>query len=864
MLTNINEINELDSNDSLLTAYHMPRPRINKILEKATRCQLVYVIAGAGYGKTQAVRHYIERQANTIFRWVQLTENDNVGSRYWENLAHSISYDNPELAEKLRELGFPETAVRFRQFASTLRAAEHRSLKTFLVLDDFHTIHSEQALAFTERCAYLYIPGACMIVISRKEPEINVVSLFSKGQVAVVTEDELRFTDDEILEFLKRREIPFPAKSLPQLAETTQGWALAIQLLALTLKKSYSNLDFALDTMKSNIFKLMEAEAFDGFPEEIKKTMVKLSLVSNLPMAAIQKFVAETPFFQDVPELASFAWLDTLTGEYRVHPLYWEFLQGRQSMLTDDEIQDTYRRAADWCSENNFQLDAMHYLAKLRDFGQMVQKFLSFPFKLPHDTCEYFLGILENLGLENEGGDDIEVLLLRYLFMPLLLTGLGRYGEAEKLNFEVIREWEHSDLPASVNLIYTAYSNLIYINIHTCTATHEYHFAEYIQKATDHFKKSKLPPVKISGSFAVADVRSFICLVGEGADAAEIDHFQKTVNRAVACVTETDNFRYYGYDDLLACELAFFRNRIEDAKTHAHRAIFKAREKGQYNVEMMAAGYLLRFAVYEGDTSLAREVLKQMETHLDNHNFWNRQLLFDLFTGFFYAQIDLPRAESSRLFMDERESPGEVHIPSRELIVCVKNYISSKKYNQALVALYNSYPREPGERFLLGELTLWLLTAAVRIKTDDVPGAMKDFEKAYSLSLGGEFEMPFVELGRNLRPLVAAALKQGNCPIPAEWLKTIDRKASAYAKKAAFVAESFKREKNIKELTPLSGREQMVLKDMYHGLSRDEIAVNRYLSVNTVKKILQSIYIKLNANNNVDAIRIALEKHLIE
>ena len=62
----------------------------------------------------------------------------------------------------------------------------------------------------------------------------------------------------------------------------------------------------------------------------------------------------------------------------------------------------------------------------------------------------------------------------------------------------------------------------------------------------------------------------------------------------------------------------------------------------------------------------------------------------------------------------------------------------------------------------------------------------------------------------------------------------------------------------------LSEREREILDDLYHGLSRDEMAAIRYLSINTVNKILQSLFIKLNASNNVDAIRVAIERGLIE
>jgi len=861
----LNDSNEIVLTDTFFTENHyMPRPRINRIFEKATHCKLVYVIAGAGYGKTRSVRHYIEQQPGAVVRWMQLTESDNIGSHYWENLTHTVSFDNPDLADRLREFGFPETSARFNRFAEILKGSEHRSFKTFLVLDDFHLIHSEQALAFAQRCAYLQIPGACVIIISRKEPEINIVSLLSKEQVHIITEDELRFTDSEISDYLKRLDVPFSVNDLPKLIDATKGWVLAIQLLALSLKRLPAGFDFAIDTMKQNIFKLMEIEAFNDFPEDIKKSMVKQSLISNLPIAILQKLFDDAALLNQLPRLASFVWYDSLTGEYRANPIYWEFLKSRQFILSEDEKQDTYRQAAKWCSQNNFNLDAVYYFAKLRDFEKVVEILLSYPFKLPYDTCEYFLGVFEDLDLDNEKRGDINVLMLKYLFAPLLLMGMGRYEEAEKLNADVIREWENSNEPISNTLIYTAYSNLAYINVYTCTETHKYNFLKYLKKSIEYFKKSTIPPVEISCSFAVADVRSFACLIGESADLPELDEFEKAVNQTASYIAETSHLMYYGYEDLLSCEIAFLKNRIDIAKNHAYGAILKAREKNQFSIEMMADSYLLRISLYEGNYSITKEILKKMQNHLNNLCFWNRQLLYDLFTGFFYAQIGLPQMAPSWLYADEKDATAELHVPARELIVRVKSYISLKKYAQALVILSNSYPREPKERFLLGELALSLLTAAARIKTGDTPGALKDFEKAYSLSFGGEFEMPFIELGKNLHPLVVEALKQTNFGIPHEWLKTIDRKASIYAKKAAVITNLVNESNKIKDTVQLSEREREVLNDLYHGLSRDEIASNRYLSINTVKKILQSIFIKLDANNNVDAVRIAIERKLIE
>ena len=866
----MNTLHEINLEGSLLTENFVPRPRLDKIFDQATRCKLVYVIAGAGYGKTQAVHHYIKQQTDAAVRWVHLTDSDNLGSRYWENFTHSISFDYPNIAEKLRELGFPETLSRFKQFAKIVKTIDHSSRKTFFVLDDFHLIHSKEALTFTERCAHLRIPGVCVIIISRTEPEINAVSLFSKGQADRITEDDLRFTEDEIAAFLKQCGIVFSAKDLPQFVNATSGLALAIQLFSLVLKKNPKDIDNAFTTMKQNIFKLMETEAWINFPEYVQKMIVRLSLVSNLPLASLHGILHEDSLLQNAPELSSFVWFDSFTGDYRIHPLYLEFIQSKQDILSDEEKQDTYRRAAQWCSQNNFHMDAVRYYAMARQYKYIIEALLSYPFKLPIDTCEYFLTILEKVDPENKERNDQSILLLKNLFIPILLIGAGRYEEAKARSFDTIRLWEHADTAFSINLLYTAYSNLAYISMYTCTVTHQYDFSEYLKKSVEYYKLSSIPPVRVTGAFAVANIRSYACLVGEGADLPEFDQFLESVRKTASYIAETSHNMYYGYDDLAACEIAFFKNQTEVAKNHAHNAILKAREKKQYCIELLAQQYLLRMAVRSGDYSMVNEILEQLHSHLDNQVFWNRQLLYDLHIGFFYAQIGLAEMIPTWFIRNEEEMASEVRVPAKELIVSAKYYISSHKYSQALAILCKGTPREPQERFLFGELTLSLLMAVAMIKTGDTEAALENFNKAYELSFHGEFEMPFIELGKNLHPLVVAAGKRADgginsCNgIPDEWLKTIDRKASAYAKKAAVIMNAIKREKSIEDAVQLSERERKVLNDLYHGLSREEIAAHQYVSVSTVNSALESIYTKFDVNSLVDAIRIALENKLIE
>lgn len=847
-------------NNSLLVAHFMPRSRIEELLEQATRDKLVYIVAGAGYGKTQTVRNYLDMQQDAITRWVQMSESDNIPSRFWEHLTHKISFDNPQLAAKMQELGFPETLIRFKQFAEVLKNTEHYAHKTFFVLDDFHLIESEQISTFVERCTLLKIPEICVIIISRKEPGNNMIPLFAKGNVSIITEEAFRFTEDEIAMFMKFRGISFSNKDLSKFLEVTKGWALAIQFLSLVLKKAPKNIDIALNTMKQNVFKLFEMEAFSDIPKDVQKNLVKLTLIPSLPLLLLSEFREITSFMQKNTQLTSFIWFDSLHDDYKIHPLYLEFLQSKQPILTDEEKINVYCQAAEWCVSNKFYMDAMSYFAKSYQYGRMVDTLFAYPFKLPRDKCEYFLDIFENLPSKDE---DKNIVVLKDYFIPLMLVGLSRYDEAQKFAFDVILKWENVDSPLAKTILRGCYSNLAYIDMYTCTATHKYNALEYIKKSIEYTDLSSNLHVELTSPFFVPHVRSYACLVGEGAELSAFDTFLEASRQAAFYISETYHSMFYGYDELVAAEIAYYKNQLDLAKKHAHNAVAKSREKNQYSIEAMAKQYLLRIAVHESEPQLAKEILRQLYKNLDSPNFWNGQLLYDISTGMFYSLIGLPDMSPPWMTIDEKETASEVHMPIAELLVCLNTCIALKKYDQALTILYNAYPRALHDRFIFSELQFHLIAAVAKIRNNDVDGAMEDFERAYTMSFNGAFEMPFIEMGKNLHQLTAVALVQENCKIPGEWLKKIERKASVYAKKAAVIMNAFKGEDEVKSQVNLSEREQEVLKDLYDGLSREEIAENRYLSINTVKKILQSIYIKLDANNNVDAIRIAIEKKLI-
>jgi len=141
--------------------------------------------------------------------------------------------------------------------------------------------------------------------------------------------------------------------------------------------------------------------------------------------------------------------------------------------------------------------------------------------------------------------------------------------------------------------------------------------------------------------------------------------------------------------------------------------------------------------------------------------------------------------------------------------------------------------------------------------------AFTALEEAYENAVPNEIIMPFFELGKDIRTLTTVALREPNNVVPMSWLEMIGRKAASYAKHQGMLISEYKKANGEDGEMVLSSRENDVLRDMYHGLSRSEIAASQNLSINTVKLYINSIYEKLNACNIADVIRIAAERKLV-
>ena len=128
--------------------------------------------------------------------------------------------------------------------------------------------------------------------------------------------------------------------------------------------------------------------------------------------------------------------------------------------------------------------------------------------------------------------------------------------------------------------------------------------------------------------------------------------------------------------------------------------------------------------------------------------------------------------------------------------------------------------------------------------------------------------MPFTERGKDMRALAGAAIRDGSLSIPKDALEKIQRSSALYAKNVLAISAKLENEtragiRRTGSGRLLSPRETDILTGLSQGLTREEIARVRSISINTVKSITRSIFFKLGAVNRADAVRIATELDLL-
>ncbi|MCL2332005.1 MAG: LuxR C-terminal-related transcriptional regulator [Actinomycetia bacterium] len=833
---------------------HLVRPRLSALLEQAVKKSLVIVCAGAGYGKTRAVYDFVrDYQGATI--WVQLSEQDNVTTRFWENFVRSLSQVIGTEIEDFRSLGFPDTEEKMQQYRSfrDRSIASHSSRRFLMIIDDFHLIHNPQIARFIEGLIQNTPEDRSFILISREDPALNISALQIKDEIARITEEDLNFTENELAQYLDRQDLPTEPQMLHEIYRDIKGWAFSVNLVARLLKRAPGYAGYAQNTMKKNLSDLMEIEVYDAASERLQRLLVRLSLIEHLSGDLVTELADnDEELLAELRQQNAFIRFDSTMHVYLIHHLFLDLLRSKQDLLSEEERQATWRLGAQWCRKHDYLVDALDYFDLAADHDAIVSILSELPFFLPYDLAQHLTDMFRRMPDESF----VKVDLLAVMYLRAVLS-LGDWQTFEALARDFEKRFD--ELPESDTLRKHSLGLICYLRgimQYLMSITNEdYSFDRHFEEMCAYLRDAPLTP----GIWLSSNLGPWA--TGFGAEKPEAARrYVESAAKMVACINICLPGIMNGMESLAAGELKFYQDSLDEAEYCLTTAETEAREARQFDIVHRSLFYLMRRAFALGKLDQADRALEGIGELLQEKDYPQRFVTNDLALGWYHYALRQPDMIPN--WLKEDFSPyGHAFYPENFANqLKLRYHFMTKNYAPALAHIEEAKQRES---ILFGRVERLAIEACIHYQMRERHKAIATLKDLHDRVAHIGFMMPLAELGRDMRTLSAYALREGGHRIPETWLKAVNKRSALYARYQAQMIAAHEKKSGSVSLTPLSVRETEVLHDLYDGLSRTDIAARQNLSLSTVNMNIQSIYSKLHAKNVADVIRIAVEHRLL-
>lgn len=388
------------------------RARLLAQIDAAPRPALVVVAAAAGFGKSTLVGVWVSRResAGHPVAWLTLDEDDSDVIRFIAGLLAAIELHLPSVgAAALALLRATQPASPRTVLTALINELTALGTPLDLVLDDYHRVTSQAPHAALAFLIDHLPPAMRLIIISRSDPPLPLARWRARGLLVELRADDLRFIGDETVAFFNNvMQLGLTPTQIDALEARTEGWAVGLQLAALSLRGRADPDGFIASFTGSNRFVLeyLATEVLGGLPVHLRDFLLRTSVLQRLSGELCDAVLGMAP--EGEGPLAQgggsgIAWpaasadsysglilaeleqrnlfvvpLDDEHHWYRYHHLFADMLRARlASGASHAEVVMLHRRASAWCESCGLLEEAAAYAFASGDVawtGQLIRR----------------------------------------------------------------------------------------------------------------------------------------------------------------------------------------------------------------------------------------------------------------------------------------------------------------------------------------------------------------------------------------------------------------------------------------------------------------------------------------------------------
>lgn len=809
--------------------------RISDSMKRIVDYPLTIVEAAMGYGKTTAVKEHINNETVKVL-WQ--TVYDGFASNFWSGFTRLFDEIDQTLALSMAQLGVPNDSVSMREALLLIEGIQLTD-NTVIVIDDYHLIDQVDIHNFIEVLVRKEIPNLHIVLVTRLILLDNLDELKLKGYVHHICQEVFELTPSEISRYYRCCGINLEAEGLNSLYAYTQGWISALYLCMLNYIAE-NRFEQKPSEMRGstvpNIYNLFEKAVYLPLSDETKEFLLGLCIFDRFTAEQAVHMWSKPNAAELLKELITrnvFLRYDPKSKSYQMHNILSNFMQDKLEDRESGHRQALYRKAAQWYIKTGDSLAGMHYSYLGQDFDTLLSAFEYARSKsINREHKELLIKYMEDCP------DSIKA--KHHLAMLIYAIRLFTFNERElfaktcAMFLKNVHADRQLDEKSKNQLLGECELILSFTKYNDIKGMSEYH-----KKACQ----------LMTAQTAVID-QNGIWTFGSPSILYLFYRAPGELSQQVSDMIESMPYYYdvtgghgSGAEYIMQAEAYYYQGDFENAEITVNKALYTAQARQQSAISVCARFLQMRLALLKGNYPEAQELLQNLRTESMQRQEYIFMHTLDICEAYIYAflrQGDKIPAwiatgdfNSSRLFFQVQAFSNLIY--GRVLLI-KGNYFKLLGIAEHFIAIASIFPN------LLANIYTYIYLAAANEAIFRHEEALAVLQQALDLAMPDHMYMPFVENCDYIRTLLEQL--ERNSPYGQDIRRILELNKHYESSAALIIQTHFTENKS-----HLSAREIEIARMAAAGLTNKEIAASLFISTNTVKTQLKSIFEKLGINS---------------
>ncbi len=311
------------------------------------------VAAPAGAGKTVVLTEWIHRRPEGSWTWLSCDVTDADSARFWNSVIAACARLGDGIGEEAEALLAEDPLALDDVVPSLVNDLARLDRCVALLIDDLHLV-PPRAVAPLGLLVERLPPAVSLVLGSRSDPLLPLHRWRVNGVLGELRSHQLRFSARETAQLLAAHGVDVAPHDADALTERTEGWAAGVQLAALTLRahpdpsafvRAFAGSDHNVtDYLASEVLGQLDAETLDfvlatatldEFDAERSGALTGRHDAADM----LEALDAANLFLERVGSHA---------GTYRFHHLFRDVLRGWLSARDPDRVKALHAAASEW------------------------------------------------------------------------------------------------------------------------------------------------------------------------------------------------------------------------------------------------------------------------------------------------------------------------------------------------------------------------------------------------------------------------------------------------------------------------------------------------------------------------------------